>query len=290
MLNRYSRHLQTIFVALFLSIFHVPGSAQAPASAEQERQNLIRFLQQKFPGTTPNDWALGAEGLAAARGAAPLVIPFDADNATNSADILAIGKKTWERKFKDGKTLANCFPNGGKRVANTYPQYDSKNKQVVTLEMALNRCLQLHSEAPIDTSDIRVIGPLVAYFRSLAEGQKMAVRVNGAGAMDKFSAGKALFQRRIGQQNFACASCHVRNAGETFRNVMLSPVVGQAATWPRLAPGGAVRTLQSQFRLCMKRSGAEPFVPGSEELNDLEYYHTYLSNGMSISRLMPLPH
>ena len=107
------------------------------SSAEQERQNLVKLLQQKFPGTGPTDWSSGAVTAAASRGSTPLAIPFDTENATNSADILAIGKKRWEQKFRDGKSFAHCFPNGGKRVAATYPQYDSKGKLVVTLEMAL---------------------------------------------------------------------------------------------------------------------------------------------------------
>jgi hypothetical protein len=32
----------------------------------------------------------------------------------------------------------------------------------------------------------------------------------------------------------------------------------------------------------MRRSGAEPFDLGSEELNNLEYYHTFLSNGLAV--------
>jgi len=281
---------------VLLATCGLPASAQALLTAEQERQALIQVLQKRFPGTGPADWQLGVEGLVAGAGTVVQAIPFDSDNATNSADILAIGKKRWERKFKDGKSFAHCFPNGGKRIAAAYPQYDAKSKLVVTLEMALNRCLQLHGEPEIEIGNLSAMGPLSAYARNLSEGQRIAVRVATPAAKAKFDAGKALFSRRIGQSNYACASCHVWQAGGVLgapvpgmpaelKPAVISPVVGQAAAWPRLQPGGTVRTLQMQFQQCMQRSGAEPFALASEEFNNLEYFHSYLSNGLPIRTL-----
>ena len=123
----------------------LPSQARAETAPtpDQQRQALIQVLQKRFPGTSPGDWVLGADNPSATVQAIPLI----ADNATNSADILAIGKKLWDRKFKNGKSLASCFPNAGKRVAATYPQFDPKSRQVVTVDMAINRCLSLHGEA-----------------------------------------------------------------------------------------------------------------------------------------------
>ena len=279
-------------IAGLLMLLPALAVAQSRPTPDQERLELKQALQARLPGTQPTDWALGADTLVPAVGGNVQAIPFNAENATNSADVLAIGKKLWDRKFKDGKSLTNCFPNGGKRVAATYPQYDAKAKLAITLEMAVNRCLQLHREPEIEMHNTLVMGPLSAYARSLSEGQRLALRVGVPAARDKLDSGKALFTRRIGQQNFACASCHVLQAGSVFGSgeqvgkravfTVLSPAIGQATTWPRLEPGGTVRTLQMQFQQCMKRSGAEPFELGSEELNNLEYYHTFLSNGLPI--------
>ena len=129
------------------------------------------------------------------------------------------------------------------------------------------------------------MGPLSAWFKSLSDGQRLTVRVGNVQAREKFDSGRALFQRRIGQQDYACASCHVQNAGNIFGQQGLSAVVGQAVTWPRLQPGGRVLGLQMQFQRCMQRSGAEPFVLGSEELNNLEYYHAFVSNGLTTRAL-----
>lgn len=244
---------------------------------------LIQVLQNRLPGTRPDDWVHGGANY----NAGVQAIPLNADNATNTADILAIGKKAWERRFKDGKTFSNCFPNGGRRIAATYPLFEPATKQVVTFEMALNRCLQLHGEPAIAPADAATMGPLSAYARALSDNQRITVRVSSQDARYRYDAGKRLFQKRIGQQNYACASCHVQHAGNVYgaETGGLAPAVGQAVSWPRLEPGGTIRTLQAQFQRCMKRSGAEPFAEGSDELNNLEYYLAYLSNGLPLRPL-----
>ena len=278
-----------ITAAMLLLATHICTAETTP---EQHRQTLIKALQTRLPGTQPADWILGGDTLAPSIGGNVQAIPFNADNATNSADILAIGKKIWERKFKDGKSMASCFPNGGKRMATGYPQFDVKLKKVVTLEMAINLCLQQHNETEIEHTNIHMMGPLSAYARSLSDGLRLAVKVGTPAAKDRFDAGDALFARRIGQMNLACGSCHVLQAGKIFgaspndpankKPGALSPVVGQATSWPRLEPGGIVRSLQRQYQQCMRRIGAEPFELGSDELNNLEYYHSFMSNGLAI--------
>lgn len=282
-LKRYSHSTMVVALscALIAGAQSAVSHAQSIATPDQQRQSLIQVLQKRMPGTSAGDWVLGANNPSAGVQA----IPLNADNATNSADILAIGKKAWDRKFRNGKSFANCFPNAGKRVAATYPQFEPKDRQVVTVDMAINRCLVLHGEPEIESTNAIVMGPLGAYFKSLSDGQRLTVRVATVQAREKFDAGRALFQRRIGQQDVACASCHVQNAGNVYGQRGLSAVVGQAVTWPRLQPGGQVLGLQMQFQRCMQRSGAEPFTIGSEELNNLEYYHAFVSNGLPIRAL-----
>lgn len=259
--------------------------AQAVPSAEQERVHLVQYLQKRFPGTGPQDWALGYDGLSATSTTIVTAIPFNDEHATNSADMLAIGKKLWEKKFSNGKGFAHCFPNAGRRVAVNYPQFDPKAKQVVTLEMALDRCLALHGEKTIGSADVARLAPLSAFLRSLAENQRLAVRVSTPAARERFDAGRTLYTRRIGDLNLACASCHVLKAGNLYGERGLSAAIGQTVGWPRLQPGGALRTLQQQFQSCFRRTGAVPPELGSDELNTLEYYLTFLSNGLPLRPL-----
>jgi sulfur-oxidizing protein SoxA len=106
------------------------------------------------------------------------------------------------------------------------------------------------------------------------------VRVEGARALAKYEHGKTLYFTRMGQYNFACASCHMSNAGKILRTEILSPTVGQATHWPVFRAGDNLNTLHMRYRRCMEQMRAAPFKAGSEEFNDLEYFHSYLSNGL----------
>ena len=248
----------------------------ALAAAEDVRTELTARLQAALPGVAPVDYALGAAA-------------FDPElrarleenaNAATASGVLEEGRKLWQRKFKDGRTLAGCFPNGGRRIAGAYPQYDARLKRVVTLETAINQCLKSHKEAPLEVDEPKSMGAVVAYVRSLSEGQKIAVRVPAA-AEDRFQEGRRLYFTRMGQQNYACASCHVQGAGKRFAELTLSPPNGQAAHATVIRNGLAVG-LQARIRECLERMGAAPFAAGSEELNNVEYFLTYLSNGLPL--------
>jgi sulfur-oxidizing protein SoxA len=207
----------------------------------------------------------------------------DAPGEGQAAEVAAVvesGRKLWNTKFRDGRSLASCFPNGGRRVAATYPLYDTRLKKVVTLEMAVNQCRKTHGEALFDATDPATMGVVLAYVRSLANGQKIAVRVP-AGAAQRLEQGKQLYVTRMGQRNYACASCHVQNAGKRFDESVLSGAAAQAPQWP-LIRAGAVVTPQARMRECLELMGAAPFAAGSDELNHLEYYLASLANGQPI--------
>ena len=61
---------------------------------------------------------------------------------------LDAGKEMFATPFKNGKTYADCFPNGGIGIRQNYPYFDTKEGKVVTLELALNRCREANGEAP----------------------------------------------------------------------------------------------------------------------------------------------
>jgi sulfur-oxidizing protein SoxA len=201
-------------------------------------------------------------------------------HAGEVAAVVESGRKLWNAKFKDGRSMASCFPNGGRRIAATYPLYDSRLKKVVTLETAVNQCRRTHAEALFDATDPATMGAVVAYVRSLSNGQKIAMRVPPAAA-DRIEQGRRLFVTRLGHRNYACASCHVQGAGKRFGDSLLPPAAGQATQWPLIRAGGAV-TAQARMRECLELMGAAAFAAGSDELNNLEYYLTSLSNGMPV--------
>ena len=201
-------------------------------------------------------------------------------HAGEVAAVIEAGRKLWTTRFRNGRTLASCFPNGGRRIAATYPLYDTRVKAIVTIEMAINQCRKTHNEPLFDATDPATMGVVVAYVRSLANGQKIAVRVPAA-AQAKLDQGKRLYATRMGQRNYACASCHVQGAGKRFEDSVLSAAASQAPAWP-IIRNASVVTAQARMRECLERMGAAPFAAGSDELNHLEYYLTSLSNGMPV--------
>ncbi len=260
-------------LAVLACAWALAGAAHAaePAAAKAAIEARLR---DQLPGLARADYVLGSAA-------------FDADtraqedaNAGAAKDAIARGAVIWKRKFKDGRSLAACFPNGGRRVAVAYPQWHRGAKRVFTLEMAINQCLKTHHEPLLDYDDPQGMGAVTAYVRSLSDGYAIGVRVPAAGEAS-FELGRRLYFTRMGQRNFACASCHVQGAGKRYADRPLSPAIGQAARWPFIRDADAT-TLQAQMRACLERMGAAPFPAGSEELNDLEYFLTYLSNGLAL--------
>ena len=262
-----------------LAVLALAG-ASALASPAAVKGEIEARLHAQRPSLEPRDYALGPaafdEELRARQDA-------HADAAQAS---ITQGAELWKRRFKDRHTLASCFPNGGRRVAIAYPQWHPRLKLVFTLEMAINQCLKAHHEALLEYTDPKMAA-ITAYVRSLADGDRVAVRVPPA-ALAHFENGRRMYFSRLGQRNFACASCHIVGAGRRYADVPLSPAIGQATRWP-FVHGGEVLTLQGEIRACLERMGAAPFAAGSEELNDLEYFLTYLSNGLPIRANTWLP-
>lgn len=243
------------------------------ATPDEARKSIASRLEQQLPGVPPADYALGAAAFDPA-----LRAEVEAHVADANASVQA-GKALWDRKFKNGRSLAGCFPNGGRRVAASYPLYDTRLKRVITLETAINQCLRAHNEAALDPQEAPM-AKITAYLRSLSNGQKMAVRVPAA-AQERFEQGRRMYFTRMGQRNYACASCHVQSAGKRFGDEALSPAIGQATHWPVIREGAPV-TLHMRMRECLELMGAAPFPAGSEELTQLEYFLAAISNGLPL--------
>ena len=81
------------------------------ASPEATRAEIATALKVRLPEVAAQDYRLGAAAIDAELRRAL------EENASAGAATLAAGKDLWTRKFKNGRTLSGCFPNGGRRVA-----------------------------------------------------------------------------------------------------------------------------------------------------------------------------
>lgn len=250
---------------------------QSLAGAESVRNDIASRVRAQFPALTPADLGAGSAAFDPERRA-----EMERNTpAPGASEAIEAGRKIWTRKFAKGRSLAGCFPNGGKRIATAYPQYDPRVKRLVTLETAINQCLKTHAQPLLDAGDPDTMGAVLAYLRSLSEGRKIAIRATSAQAEERFEEGRRLYFTRMGQQNFACASCHLNHAGKFFDGAAIPVPVGAAVAWPHLRDGRPV-TLQMRVRECLERMGAAPFPAGSDDLAHVEYFLTYLSNGLAI--------
>jgi len=270
------RILTYVMAGLLLGCAHTSPSANR-TGPEADREALLNQYKQTLSGIKFEDYIYGALAMNPdARGQYDSFMEFP----SYSID-LDKGQKMWEAPFKNGKQFSTCFPNGGKNVAGNYPYFDNPANRVVTFENAINSCLKANGEAELKYGDSDM-GLITAYAKSLSDGMKVSIKVEGAAALAAYENGKAYYATRNGQLNFACKTCHVDNAGKFIRSDQLSMMIGQASHWPEFRGGTDIVTLQGRFKQCEKNVRAKPKEANSEEYNNLEYYLTYMSNGLAM--------
>jgi sulfur-oxidizing protein SoxA len=197
---------------------------------------------------------------------------------------LDAGKEMFTKPFKNGKTYADCFPNGGIGIRQNYPYFDEKEGKVVTLELALNQCREANGEAPISYVKDDMAA-LTAYMAYTSRGKPFDIKIpNDPRALQAFEDGKRYFYTRRGQLNFSCASCHVQNAGQRIRAEILAPALGILNAMPIYrSEWGGMGTTSRRFISCNTQTRGVPLEPQSDEYRNLEYYLSYVSNGLPIS-------
>ena len=252
------------------------GAVMAHATPESDRQEFIKYYTSKYPNVKVEDYVYGA-------------LAFDADSKAQYDSIMEFppfeadvekGRKLWEAPLKSGKKYSDCLPNGGKQIAGNYPMFDDAKGKVVTLHDAINDCRTANGEEAYKVSDMKTMGVLTAYMRTLSDGMLMNVKVEGPKATAAYEDGKKSFFSRKGQLNFACASCHVQNGGTRLRSELISPAVGHAVHWPVFRGGDNLVTLQQRYQGCYTQVRAVPPPQGGTTMNNLEYFHSALSNGL----------
>lgn len=264
---------------LVLSLYFLSYSPSSFCDPQEDRQIFQAVFEKNLPGIPLEQYTFGS-----------IMLSQDAlDQYWSIMDFppfqetIERGKEIWETPFGNGKTFSDCMKNKGVKIAGNYPKYDPKTGNVVTFEMELNNCRTLNGEVAFKHSDRDTMGALTAYARKLSDGMEMKIQVSGDKALKKYMEGRALYFRRIGQYNLACASCHLTHGGRYFRDELLSPTIGQPVNFPVFRGGDSLYTLQMRYQRCMEAVGAVPFEAGSEDLNNLEYFHSYLSNGLKLN-------
>jgi L-cysteine S-thiosulfotransferase len=194
------------------------------------------------------------------------------------------GKEMFSTPFKNGKTYADCFANKGIGVRQNYPYFDEKEGKVITLELALNRCREANGEAPYNYLKDEMAS-LTAYMAFTSRGKTMDIKIpSDPRAVEAYENGKRYFYTRRGQLNFSCATCHVQSPGERIRSEMLAPALGIMNAMPIYrSEWSGMGTTSRRLATCNSQTRAVPLEPQSDEYRDVEYFLSYVANGLPIS-------
>jgi len=194
------------------------------------------------------------------------------------------GETLFNTPFANGKSYADCFDNGGIGIAHRYPFFDQESGQVITLEGSINACRAVNGEKPLGWSK-GAIADISAYMHYTSRGQVINVVVpSDPAAQAAYQRGKNHFYAKRGQLNMACADCHVYYSGNKIRADLLSPALGHASGFPVYrSKWGGLGTLHRRYGGCNKQVRAKPYKSQSTEYKTLEYFHTYMSNGLEIN-------
>ncbi|MBR0744121.1 sulfur oxidation c-type cytochrome SoxA [Bradyrhizobium japonicum] len=197
---------------------------------------------------------------------------------------LDAGKEMFATPFRNGKTYADCFPNGGIGIRQNYPYFDTTEGKVVTLELALNRCREANGEAPYSYVKDEMAS-LTAYMAFTSRGKPMDIKIpDDPRALAAYENGKRYFYTRRGQMNFSCASCHVQSPGERIRAEILAPALGILNAMPIYrSEWSGMGTTSRRFVTCNSQTRAVPLEPQADEYRDVEYFLSYVANGLPIS-------
>ncbi|MGC2083042.1 MAG: sulfur oxidation c-type cytochrome SoxA [Bradyrhizobium sp.] len=270
------------FLAAALAFAALPSAAPAADTVDPatELKAFQDFFVKKFPKVKFNDFVNG-----------PYSMNEDMRKQWEEKEefppyefALEAGKEMFGKPFKNGKTYADCFANGGIGIRQNYPYFDGKEGKVVTLELALNKCREANGEQPYSYVKDEMAS-LTAYMAFTSRGKPFDIKVpNDPRALAAFEKGKEYFYTRRGQLNFSCASCHVQNPGERIRAEILAPALGILNAMPIYrSEWSGMGTISRRFTSCNSQIRGVPLEPQSDEYRDLEYYLSYVANGLPIS-------
>ena len=267
-------------LAALVSIAARPVTAADTPDPVTDAKAFQKYFTGKFPKLKPEDFVNGPysmnEDMHKQWEEKEQFPPYDF--------ALDLGKEMFSTPFKNGKSYADCFPDKGIGVRQNYPYFDEKQGKVVTLELALNQCREANAEAPFSYLKDEMAA-LTAYMAFTSRGKPFDIKIpNDPRALEAYRKGKQYFYTRRGQLNFSCASCHVQEPGERIRAEVLAPALGILNAMPIYrSEWGGMGTISRRFTTCNSQTRGVPLEPQAEEYRDLEYYLSYVSNGLPIS-------
>jgi sulfur-oxidizing protein SoxA len=266
-----------------LALLAMAGSIALSAQATTPEEDLAafhNFFKNRFPDVPMEEYTNGVYAID----------PIGRENWEAIEEFppyepfVDEGQAMWETPFANGKTYQDCFPEGP-AMESQFPYWDKQQQIVITLPLAINQCREANGEKPLKYKK-GPINNILSYVAYQSRGQTTNVEIpaDDPKALAAYEDGKKFYYTRRGQLNFSCATCHLQNAGMRIRADILSPALGHTTHWPVYrSKWGTVGTLHRRFSGCNKQVRAKPFKAQGEEYRNLEYFLTYMSNGLPLN-------
>lgn len=195
------------------------------------------------------------------------------------------GEALWLEKFSDGKGYSDCFINSAEGVRQGFPRFDSQMGEVITLARAINLCREEHGQKSLGYGSEQMLA-LTAFMAYESRGNPIDIKVpdDDPRALAAYEQGKQFYYSKRGQLNLSCADCHVVSAGLYVRADHLSAALGHPTHFPVYrSKFGSMLSLHQRIKGCIRDVRAKPFELQSEEYARLEYFLTYMSNGLEVN-------
>ncbi len=182
---------------------------------------------------------------------------------------------------KAQKSCASCHGDATvsmRGVAARYPAYDARADRPIDLAGRIDACRQNHQDATALSREGDELLALTAFVGIQSRG--LAISPPDDRRLDPHIArGKDIFERRMGQLDLSCASCHDDNWGRRLGGNPITQAHPTGYPLYRLE-WQALGSLQRRVRNCMVGVRAKPFDHGAEELIALELYLKQRAAGM----------
>jgi len=283
------------------------NAADFNAQAEKDRLALIKYFEAKFedplknrntffPYSTDDELKNNIIGGLKKEDFALGNYAFSKNGKASYEEIkefppteewVEAGEELYNKKFANGKSFANCFPDPVK-AGSMYPYFDEEKKDVQTLTQAVNECLKANGEKKWGTSKGKMAHLQSFFAQSATDEEKVIdVKITSAEAAKAYENGKKYYYSQRGYLKLNCANCHVQGAGQRVRNESLSQLLGHTShfpvyrlKWGKDNPSNGLGTLERRMSGCIKDQGQVPPKATSKEMKELLYFMAYMNNGM----------
>lgn len=254
------------------------GFDMKTVNPEADRIALQNYFKSRFPESEIADYVNGIYAVDAASREQWEELeefpPYEFD--------VEKGEELFNTPFANGKGYADCFENGGIGIRQNFPYWNKEEGTVKTLEQEINECREANGEKPLKWGKGE-IAQVSAYMAWTSRDKVFDIQIpaDDSRAMAAYLDGKKFFYAKRGQLNLSCANCHVQGTNIAIRADLPSPQLGHVTHFPVFrSKWGSLGTLHRRYSGCHKDSRSWPLKPQAERLRNLEYFQTYMSNGL----------